>query len=65
MESYKTKKGTYKSKSYKTNNENKEKCKQQHPRGWTPDNHYGMCGQNCPCCRKQVGDILGVCPICK
>jgi len=35
-----------------------------HPSGWTKENHYGVCGQNCPCCRRQVGDKLGVCPIC-
>jgi DNA-directed RNA polymerase subunit M/transcription elongation factor TFIIS len=36
-----------------------------HPRGWDPQNHYGMCGQSCPCCRAEVGDTLGACPICK
>ena len=36
-----------------------------HPRGWDSHNHYGMCGQSCPCCRAEVGDTLGACPICK
>lgn len=35
-----------------------------HPRGWCLTGHYGMCGQNCPCCRAEVGDTLGACPIC-
>eukprot|EP01050_Picozoa_sp_SAG11_P053350 SAG11_NODE_31437_length_291_cov_29.333333_1_plen_84_part_10 len=26
----------------------------QHAAGWTPTNHYGSCGMNCPCCRFQV-----------
>ena len=36
-----------------------------HPIGWSPTAHYGMCGQSCPCCRAEVGDTLGACPICK
>lgn len=36
----------------------------KHPRMWTKENHYGMCGQNCPCCRKKCGAGLGICPIC-
>lgn len=36
-----------------------------HPRGWDSQSHYGMCGQSCPCCRAEVGDTLGACPICK
>ena len=36
-----------------------------HPEGWTQTNHYGMCGQCCPCCRAELEDIpFGVCPIC-
>ena len=42
----------------------KENQPKKHPYGWTKENHYGMCGQNCPCCRKKCGDVLGVCPIC-
>lgn len=40
----------------------------KHPKCWDPVNHYmsigGQCGQSCPCCRSQAGDILGSCPIC-
>ena len=36
-----------------------------HPMVWSPTAHYGMCGQSCPCCRAEVGDTLGTCPICK
>ena len=36
-----------------------------HPTGWSPTAHYGMCGQSCPCCRAEVGDTFGACPICK
>tara|TARA_B100001094_G_scaffold308708_1_gene341631 strand:+ start:71 stop:934 length:864 start_codon:yes stop_codon:yes gene_type:complete len=35
-----------------------------HPMCWSSTNHYGMCGQSCPCCRAEVGDTLGACPIC-
>ena len=43
--------------------------KKKHPNGfdgkqWTPEIHYGMCGQSCPCCRKMVGDVIGACTIC-
>lgn len=37
----------------------------KHPSGWSKTNHYGMCGQNCPCCRAEQKEIFGVCPICK
>lgn len=42
----------------------------KHPVGldgkpWTKHIHYGMCGQSCPCCRKQAGDTFGACTICK
>jgi hypothetical protein len=40
----------------------------KHPNGWNLNTHYmsigGQCGQSCPCCRSQVGDTLGSCPIC-
>lgn len=37
----------------------------QHPKGWTQTNHYGMCGQSCPCCRAKIEETpIGVCPIC-
>lgn len=36
-----------------------------HPEGWTQTNHYGMCGQSCPCCRAKIEETpFGVCPIC-
>lgn len=37
----------------------------KHPSSWSKNNHYGQCGQSCPCCRAHVGDTLGACPICK
>lgn len=36
-----------------------------HSQDWMSTSHYGMCGQSCPCCRAEVGDTLGACPICK
>lgn len=39
----------------------------KHPEYWTKEKHYGdkgQCGQSCPCCRSDVGDILGSCDIC-
>ena len=36
-----------------------------HPVGWSETNHYGMCGQSCPCCRKKNKEVLGSCNICK
>jgi hypothetical protein len=40
----------------------------KHPKGWNCKTHYsnmgGQCGQSCPCCRSQMGDKLGSCPIC-
>ena len=36
----------------------------QHPIYWCNKNHYGQCGQSCPCCRAEVGDTFGACPIC-
>ena len=35
-----------------------------HPPGWTPEAHFGECGQNCPCCRAASGAGLGPCLIC-
>lgn len=32
---------------------------------WTNDDHYGFCGQSCPCCRYEVGDAIGACLTCK
>ena len=39
---------------------------------WTSDEHYGMCGQSCPCCRFDVetrispdpASWIGVCDVC-
>lgn len=39
----------------------------KHPNYWTKEKHYGahgQCGQSCPCCRAEVGDTFGACPIC-
>lgn len=46
---------------------NMNACKNAHGRGWTPANHWGMCGQNCPCCRYRVEGPhgFGVCPTCR
>ena len=38
---------------------------QDHPKSWDKHTHYGQCGQSCPCCRSEVGDTWGSCPICK
>ena len=35
-----------------------------HPDVWSKKNHYGQCGQSCPCCRAHMGDTLGACNIC-
>ena len=38
----------------------------EHPQYWSKSNHYGMCGQSCPCCRAIVEESnFGVCPICR
>ncbi len=37
---------------------------EKHPIYWCNQNHYGQCGQSCPCCRAAVGDTFGACPIC-
>ena len=36
-----------------------------HPECWNEQTHYGQCGQSCPCCRADVGDILGACLVCE
>jgi len=36
----------------------------KHPESWNPYNHYGQCGQSCPCCRAIIGDKWGACSIC-
>ena len=43
-----------------------------HPDGWSANEHYGMCGQSCPCCRYEVesqtspdpASWLGACEVC-
>ena len=32
---------------------------------WTADQHWGWCGQNCPCCRTQHQEALGHCAACE
>ena len=32
---------------------------------WTADQHWGWCGQNCPCCRTYHHEILGRCAACE
>jgi hypothetical protein len=37
-----------------------------HPKSWTPAEHYGQCGQSCPCCRARVEETsFGVCLVCR
>jgi len=38
----------------------------KHPTCWDSENHYGQCGQSCPCCRARAGDSVnwGACPLC-
>jgi hypothetical protein len=51
---------------YKNNTQSPIKSHvEEHPASWDSTTHYGQCGQSCPCCRSEVGDILGACPICK
>ena len=53
---------------YKNKNNTQSPIKthvEEHPASWDSTNHYGQCGQSCPCCRSEVGDTLGACPICK
>ena len=33
--------------------------------GWTPTNHWGSCGQSCPCCRAGEGEGFGSCDACE
>ena len=35
-----------------------------HPAGWTPEHHWGYCGQSCPCCRAEVDRWNGECQYC-
>ena len=32
---------------------------------WTVDQHWGWCGQNCPCCRSIHREALGMCAACE
>ena len=32
---------------------------------WTADQHWGWCGQNCPCCRTYQQETLGRCAACE
>ena len=32
---------------------------------WTPTNHWGSCGQSCPCCRAGEGEGFGSCDACE
>ena len=32
---------------------------------WTADQHWGWCGQNCPCCRTFQQEALGRCAACE
>ena len=32
---------------------------------WTADQHWGWCGQNCPCCRTYQQEVLGRCAACE
>ena len=52
--------------NHTTTNHRSSNKKQSHPLSWDSTNHYGMCGQSCPCCRARVEGPkgLGVCPIC-
>ena len=46
-------------------NKSNTKTKQtNHPKSWNSDNHYGQCGQSCPCCRARMGESFGACTVC-
>ena len=32
---------------------------------WTTEQHWGWCGQNCPCCRTQRQEAMGHCAACE
>ena len=32
---------------------------------WTANQHWGWCGQNCPCCRTQHQEVMGHCAACE
>ena len=40
-------------------------CGESVPPAWTPQKHFGRCGQNCSCCRFRAGDISGSCQACE
>ena len=31
---------------------------------WSGTEHWGLCGQSCPCCRSAAGDVFGSCDAC-
>ena len=31
---------------------------------WDEREHFGRCGQSCPCCRSHMGEGFGSCPVC-
>ena len=31
---------------------------------WSGTEHWGLCGQSCPCCRFAAGDVFGSCDAC-
>jgi len=33
-------------------------------RKWNKKEHYGNCGQSCPCCRANLKEEIGSCKIC-
>lgn len=49
-------------------NSNFKNEKKKHMKGWNKDIHYTdlgcFCGQSCPCCRSEQGELWGVCSIC-
>ena len=32
---------------------------------WTSTDHWGLCGQSCPCCRARAGEGFGACVACE
>ena len=40
-------------------------CGESVPPAWTPQKHFGSCGQSCSCCRFKVGDLFGYCEACE
>ena len=35
-----------------------------HPDEWTKEEHWGCCGQACPCCRAAHCEVFGACELC-